>query len=57
MSRRVITVHVDYHPATRGLERLLELLWFARDEYGIRSIRVDVVDPEVIEQWENEGGR
>jgi hypothetical protein len=57
MSRREITVRVDYHPGTRGLDRLLELLAFAGSEYGIRSMAVSVVDPEVVEVWENEGGR
>jgi hypothetical protein len=53
----VITLEVDYHPGTRGLARLLELIRYAGSEYGIRSMKVSVVDPEVIEQWENEGGR
>lgn len=57
VSRRVITIEVDYHPATRGLARFLELLRYASTEYGIRSVRIEVVDPEELERWQNEGGR
>lgn len=42
MSRATITVTIDHHPATAGLDRVKQLLEFAADEYGVRSLTYEV---------------
>lgn len=37
-----IVIEVEYHPATRALSRLLTLLEWAKDGYGIESMTVEV---------------
>jgi hypothetical protein len=48
MAKTRIVIDLEYHPATPALARLLSLLEWAADSYGIRS--VTVTQDEVKEQ-------
>ena len=56
MSRAILTIKVNYHPATSAMARVTRLLDFARDEYGVRTLEYTIVDPDEVERWEDEGG-
>lgn len=40
MAKTRIVIDLDYHPATKALPRLLSLLEWARDGYGINSMEI-----------------
>jgi hypothetical protein len=42
MSKAVITVQLDYHGATKALSRILRLLDFCRDAYGVKELTYTV---------------
>lgn len=41
MAKTMITITLDHHPATPTLRRLLELLDWYRNCYGVRSLDVE----------------
>jgi hypothetical protein len=44
MARTVITVTVQHHGATKALTRILRLLDFSRDGYGVEQLEYTVED-------------
>jgi hypothetical protein len=44
MARTVITVTVQHHAATKALSRILGLLDFCRDGYGVEHLEYTVED-------------
>jgi len=46
MAKTVITVTVDHHAATKALSRVLNLLDFCRNAYGITSLEYTVKEQD-----------
>jgi hypothetical protein len=46
VSKTVITVKVDHHAGTKALARILRLLDFCKDAYGITELTYTVDDDE-----------
>lgn len=46
MAKTRIVIDLDYHPATKARSRLLELLEWARDGYGINAMEVTEIQGE-----------
>lgn len=42
MTRTVITIDVDHHPATKALVRILQLIDFCKDSYGVTTLNYTI---------------